>query len=288
MVNWFRKSFTLYLVLCISGGIGLLIACAHKFGSSESLINAVLFIVVFSVLFSIWALTSVTISNLYAAKLAKNIYRILYDECNPIGFIDAYKKICDRSKKAGLISRASKTTALLNLSTGYLMKGNYLEGKRILDSIVVDGEKDFRHKKARAMINAFYYNNLVLCYIQMNDLHRAEAALENMRLSLENPKLPQKQYKRFSEFYIEKKLGLKMVHGNYDGTQEVFEASLGRAREKLNKVAVNYMLGNIYLHHNDIIKAKSAFDYAIQNGNLTVYVDLAKKILSQMPGNTSD
>lgn len=210
------------------------------------------------------------IANRYAEKLHNKIVQLFLEECDPYQYIDRYQKILKR--RLGKIG----AFVLVNLSSGYLAAGNPQKAKQILDSI-----GSFQENQFGLQNKSFYYNNLCSYYLMMNDITNAEIMLENMLNSLQNEKFPKMQYYALYNCYTETRYEINIAKGNYVGTEDIFLIKYNREKSKLGKVESKYQLGKIYLHYNRIGEARSAFEYVINNGNKTYYVDESKELLNQ-------
>ena len=256
MIRMFRKASILYFAICITG-IALLSVWGRFSGSLWYLYSVIIISIAW------W------FSNTYAQKLSGKINNVLLQECNPIEYIAFYEKVLKKKNVKKI-----RNYILLNLSTGYHSIGNAEECKRALDTI-----KGFPNTRYGALNTVCFFNNLAGYYMMIKDLENAEDTLNSMKSALGNPKLAKMHYESYYHFYISKNFVLNMAKGNYSGAEEHFSIFFDKEKNLLGKVAAKYYLGKVYIHLGDSEKAVSAFEYVVQNGNLTFYTQKAREYL---------
>ena len=120
----------------------------------------------------------------------------------------------------------------------------------------------------------------------MGDLASAENALNDMRASLDNPKLKPKLKKALRTIYYttytEKLFLLNMAKGDYGGAEQIFTVQYYREDTMYAKVKAVFTLGRIYLHEGRTKDAESAFQYVIEHGNKLSLVQEAKQRLDDI------
>ena len=215
-------------------------------------------------------LISFIIAATYAVKLINEIAEICTQKCDPYEFIERYEKVLKRR-----IGKA-RTFVLISLSSGYLTAGNSQKAKQILDSV-----SKVSNNKAGILNKTCYFNNLCSYYLQVNDITNAESMLENMLEVLKNEKYPKQNYDLVYNFYIGKQYLINIAKGNYTGAEEVFSIQFNREKNKLGRVVAKYHLGKVYLNFNKLEEATEAFEYVVNNGNKTCYVDEAIDFINQ-------
>ena len=267
MFKMFKRSYALYWVLAISGAIAIYYAMWQKYPESMLVLLAI-------PLISVWVFVSAVIAQCYFVKLHEKITDILTKECNPGNYIAFYEKILKR-KSLGKF----KSYVVLNLCTGYAISGDVEKEKCLLDSI-----RFFPDTRRGVADKVCYFNNLAAYYININNIEEAENALENMKLTLHEPKLYKSIYESFYSLYTSKTFALNLVKGNCAGVEEFFNIAFDKEKNKLGKVAAKYRLGILYTHLGETKKAAIAFEYVLQNGNKTYYVQKANEYLGRNPG----
>jgi len=165
-------------------------------------------------------------------------------------------------------------TAILNLSTAYIIGGNKDAGAQVLSKIT-----DFSNNYIGAAQAFTYHNNYFTYYIHSSDTLNAANALTQMEQALQNPKLKNEDKLNFFNLYTEKQCLLKMVYGEYDGAEQIFDLSYQRGQSTLAKVSAKYILGIILLRYGRTEDAKGAFEYVAEHGGTTYYKKKAVKQL---------
>jgi tetratricopeptide (TPR) repeat protein len=111
-------------------------------------------------------------------------------------------------------------------------------------------------------------------------LDYAEKAIDYAKDAIKHPKLAQ-QSGIFAVALLQRRIRLNMERGNYEGAELFYSTLLDLDETEINKVECKFHLGRIFLHSNRMDKAKEAFEYVIENGNKTFFVEKAKSYLSQ-------
>lgn len=224
----------------------------------------------------VWArLSSAAISRL-AVRRHQKITNHLFVECDPPKLIEIMEKKFGVKK-----GRPSRTDLLLELSTAYLNSEHKEVAKQLLDGIYY-----FPDNLTGVAERAVYYNNLCLYFLDMGDLASAENALNDMRASLDNPKLKPKLKNALRTIYYttytEKLFLLNMAKGDYGGAEQIFTVQYYREDTMYAKVKAVFTLGRIYLHEGRTKDAESAFQYVIEHGNKLSLVQEAKQRLDDI------
>lgn len=256
----YRKVIIFYCTSLIVGFIGAIIF--RELDIVPRKIGFVVFFIPLSVI-------ALLISRYYDRRQTKKIYDVLVQECNTKDYILYYEIVLKKRSKS-----RTRNGILVNLCTGYLIDGNVEESKRILNIV-----RGFPSTKSGAAWAVCHINNLVAYYLMVNDLERANNALDSMKEALVSPKLDKKYYESYNSAFTNKSFILNIARGNYSGAEEHLNMSFEKEKTLIGKVKAKYYLGELYIHLNDSDKATSAFAYVIQNGNQTYYTQKAREYL---------
>ena len=187
----------------------------------------------------------------------------LHDDCDVENFLALTQELEKRD-----VDKTSRTTVLLNLSTGYLMIGDNVTAGHLLYDI---GSKRFPKTQNGARQEFVYHNNGFAYCKNANDIPGAAQALERMGSILQNRKLPKSVRGTCHDFYLKQQCILNIANGNYDGAEELFIAACENDARLIDKVAAKYTLGKIYLHQGRQAEAALAFEYVIEHGGSTIF-----------------
>ena len=257
MIYYFNLTKVGYLISVFAGLIGLVI-----FFWPISLYNALWL----ALRFALWLLLTVAVFSIFAHRKVLKIYKLL-DNCD----LESFTAHCERMLKScakGTLKGDKSTivTAMLNLSTAYLVSGNREAAVQVLSEMA-----NFLNNRIEAMQVFLYHNNFFTYYLQDNDLSNAAQSLAQMEQALQSPRLLDEERNRLFNVYAEKQCLLKMANGSYDGSEQIFDLAYQRERSALAKVSAKYVLGRIYLHDGRTAEAKTAFEYVVEHGGTTIH-----------------
>lgn len=268
------KSFKfLYYVLAVLGFAANAVILSPLTEDDRPVWMVITGVILWLVYSLVWILLSAVAMTLLSNwRYKKKITNRLFEECDPPKLIEIMEKKFGIKKGKPL-----RTDVLLELSTAYLNSEHKEVAKQLLD-----GVRYFPDNKVGAGRRVVYYNNLFLYFLDVRDLASAENVLNNMRASLDNPKLEKTVRNAYFTTYTEKLFLLNMAKGDYGGAEQIFAIQYYRADTMYAKVKAVFTLGRIYLHEGRMKDAESAFQYVIEHGNKLSLVQEAKQCLNEV------
>ncbi len=210
-----------------------------------------------------WILLWSVLLNVLAGKTYKNTVIVLRDNCETDKYIQKMEAFYEKHRKSPKLAFFLK----MNLFAGYSDKGDMEKAKDLLFDI----DPTFADNSVGIWNAVVYYANVCTYFIQINDLKKAEAALESLKGFAEHPKLAPQKREQATEHYTAKSYKLGMQTGNYDGAETYFSDLLAKEKTMIGKVGYTYALAEIHLHNGDTQKAAEALTFVIQNGGDTHY-----------------
>lgn len=216
-----------------------------------------------------WILLSAAAMYFLSSRMYKRMMDRLFEECDPPKLIEIVEK------KSGIKKgRPLRADVMLELSTAYLNSEHKEVAKQLLDSVYY-----FLDNGIGAGRRVVYYNNLFLYFLDVGDLASAENVLNDMRVSLDHPKLRKEARNTYFTAYTEKLFLLNMAKGYYGGAEQIFTVEYYRADTMYAKVKAVFTLGRIYRQQGRTEDAENAFRYVIEHGNKLYLVQEAKQCL---------
>ena len=260
MLKLFRNLHILYLVVGLTGVVAL--------GSLPLLVPR-MFLLGFP-LALLWAFLCGWFFNGRAKKRMQKINDFRMEQCDLKSYTEAMEKIFfeRHSKKLDSFIRAS-------LSTGYHDLGMPEKALELLHEAPV-----FLPNASGATTRVIYYNNMASSYLQLYDSENASRCLKQMHEGLSDPMLPPQLRSVYAQLLQDKEQIGRMVRGDYHGAEDYFRLYLERNPQRLPQTVGHYYLAKIYMHRDDVEKAKECLRFAAENGGDTFYAKQAKDILA--------
>lgn len=213
-------------------------------------------------------------SGAYLGWRIRKVTNILIQECDPRRFIQEM----DATLKRACFKRPSNITRyLLFKAQAYFEMADVHSTAETLDKIKV-----FRENRSGVFDKIYYLDMLAILQIENGELEEAEKTVEEMTVFIEKAKLNSKQRKSLWKWPESKKVQIRMKRGDYSGCREWLEQELIDTKQMLYKVSLNYTLGKVYLHFQEIEKAKEAFNFVVEHGNKLARVNKAKEYLQSI------
>lgn len=256
------------------------------------IISAVIFLIRQDQIDSMWfycifileILASFILILLIVEKIANakfnKINRLRSDKLAFQEYIDAYIQLLtniETHQASKKLRDIQKSYVLCNLSAGYMDLGDEETAYQALTQI-----DDFPDNASGALLKFVYFNNLFVYYSRKENIEEMTIALDNMEEALKAKKISKATRAKYQYFLMSAKFILNIQNGNFEGSEEFFEASLSEAGTLLANVAQNGTLGKIYIHNKKFDKAKEALNFTIANSKDSYYGITAKELLDQI------
>ena len=199
-------------------------------------------------------------------RILKRVLVILFNDCDPIMYLEMLKKILPRKPMIPQIS------SYLFLSLGLAFAGQYEESIDQLRKVSY-----FSRGKKGNFEKVFYYSLLFLTYIGMSNINRAEEMLAQLDQIVTDTKRAD-----WEKLVAGMHILLKIENSVYNGALDYRSLSFDERTDRFNMVLVKYWSGKAYQGLGDIENAQEAFEYVIENGNRLYVVSRAENYLAQM------
>jgi len=216
-----------------------------------------------------------------AIKQPENFRNILYDECDPVRFVEKAKGevnslLAEFATKKNSIMKKSNVLRLAknNLATGHYANGDFDKALEVLDTITL------KEKNSNDFIfNTIVHSNYCVMNLQKNNIGAAlkhyEAIKEYITDSKDNAN------KKWLEFAIEDlDAAFNLTHGRYEKALEFYKNhSLLTGDTKYGRVYANFNLAKTYEGVNNAEKMAEHYKYVAENGNLLYIAKIAREKL---------
>lgn len=220
-------------------------------------------------LYSYWGLAMLPVFTIFLfaygsrnSKKSRDIINLLYEDCNPAAFIDAWER-CDKAKKN---NRQTHLVAQVNISLGYFYKGEIERGI----SCMLEADKANTIEKP-FWLSYTIYHNLAYMYLFDDQLDKAQLYIdkqkqliaEELLVTNKNPNKIE-AYKKMTEL-LEKIIDIK--ENRLDGLLEYFQKNMENSRNKLNLVSGKYYLFLLYEKLQNQEGQYECMEFIKENGN---------------------
>ena len=253
MFKLFKDLFTLYWILALTIGISL--AGLGAYLEKISIVILALIIPLFVMI----------VLEIIAQKRFKKINQIREINCNIARYYEELNQLRIKCKDKKLLSFLE-----CNISAAFLDLGRYSDALCCLLGINI---ADLGKGTLGIQNQIIYFNNLAYAYIELGDFEKAEQALENMRMNIENPKISSNAANKsfWFDYYNVKKMIIQMKKGNFEGAEQFFLSMLDKATSNIHQVYESYHLAFVYMNTNRPEEAKRYIDFVLNYGGDTVY-----------------
>ncbi|MEL7603639.1 MAG: hypothetical protein AAGU77_10845 [Bacillota bacterium] len=233
-------------------------------------IDSYLYILFFVAVLLLWVFTYRLLANRWMIK----VLQILTHQCDPEAFIVKVQKLLqDRA------ARKRETYALslqLWLGQGLIQSGKYDEAQAVLPPMPVYPEN--AAKRQLAIMHASLFTTILL---HRNLPDNAATAIEAMR-SLADPTVMKRKLAPVQRIIAYSECLLTLQRRRYEGAEEALLRFFDTAETPLNRVNIQYHLGELYVHFHQPEKARAAFQYAADHGNTLYAATQAREALSRL------
>ncbi len=214
--------------------------------------------IIFIYILAAWI--SMFVFSLVANIKHNQLCMILNKDCDPVKFINAYFPLTQKYAPYKV-----KALTLLNLTSGYINSGDFIQAKNVLNSIDV--------QRINFAETVQYYNLWTVIFIDEGRIKDAENSLNYTSQYIRNKKLN----KRLSHFLLEQyntnAARINIANNHFIGAEETLNNLFNSAECQLNKVRLKYYLAMLYNKQNRNNEAVSALQYVAENGG-TLYIAL--------------
>lgn len=236
--------------------------------------------------FSIFFLISIGLVVIYFSvsryekiKLVK-ISKIYLDECDPIRYIEAYKKLLSRS----ILSKNAKVLNDITIALANISYGDIEEAKRTLDGLV-ESEPKFD-----SVLRFWYYKAWIFYFEETNEVERIKTLIFQSKQLVDRCPIKYKaqlisNYNQIiARYYIAANIHLNLAEQEFN---RVFKSNF----PKFNVVVNVYYLGVIAYLQKNYIRALEYFNSVAKNGNKLAVVNKSKnyiKLIENIQNNNEN
>jgi tetratricopeptide (TPR) repeat protein len=208
----------------------------------------------------------------YTILVFRRYFLILYNRCDPVKFI---RKI--RRRINGSVSNSVRYMNLLRvfLGLGLFYSGALEEMRLVLDEVAAK-------PKMPRKVEVLFIQLQICSAMQSEDYRSAQMhinGLENLMTVCKRNKRLALQLQSNIDYY---QFLLRLKQGDYTDAEDKLNKQLDMAVSKLSRVAINYLLADVYRNSGDKNKELSALEYVVQNGNGLDIVTKAKQRLMDL------
>ncbi len=223
-------------------------------------------------------LVIVVVTHRYGTKKLAAVNNLIATECRPDKAVAEYRRLC-----SSRYPRRGYLVMLINLTTALISAGQMQEAEKILNGPEL-GVWDKKYKPNAA--NEFAKNNnRFVCRLRAGDLSSACEYLERMHAWLEQPVFSKRSRRALRTAYEHRLLDKSYVYrfacGQYEGVETYLTQELFLAKTLLEKVALEYRLGELYLRTGQPQQALPHLTRARDNGGTTWYATRAAQLLQE-------
>lgn len=265
----FKSSKRMYYIMAIGGGLTILLLMFFLNGFKMQLGSGLsTFLVVI-----LWVTFSMMLTIKHEHRKHQELVGYFQKECRPDKALPAYEQLLSQRQK-------EKTRILLkaNYSTALLEAGRIDEAEGLLKEI--DNLPTNMNGSQTRFIKR---NNLFICNLRRGDAERMQYYLDGMRNALQTPEFEKPKNQNLRRMYnavVMNKIYLMQVRlGNCEGARSYFENQFELSAMPLDRVAVKYVLGQVYQMEGDAEKSQEAYTYVVQNGGTTWYAQQAAQLV---------
>lgn len=264
MINLFKNlriAYSIIYIILIIAFIAAEIYCQFfAVGNLFPFFGYVLLIYIIGI-----SLTTIIFNSIATTK-HNQITNELNEFCDPVSFLNKYSLFLQNNTNYRI-----KLLILLNLSSGYISAGGFAQAKRVLNDIDLH--------RANNMQLALFYLNLTEIYISENNLIYAERTLNDAKHFIDSKGINRNFKAKVLNCYNNRAAELNMANGHFEGVEQLLNQSFYNSEIMLEKVNSKYLLADFYFKQGRIEEAKSALQFAADNGN-TLFI--AKKAREQL------
>jgi len=234
----------------------------YYFRSNEQVLGAV-----FLALVVAWHF----IYRFLSQRSMSKVQQILTHQCDPEAYLNKLQHLfMDRSAKKEEPHSPSLQTWFV---PGLIHSGKYDEAEAALSPEPVDPLTI--PKRMLAITHASLFTSI---FLYRGLLDNAAVAIDAMR-KLADPKMLKSKYASLQRTIAYSECLLAIKRGQYEGAEDALLRFFDTTETPLNRVCIQFHLGELYLKLNYPEKAKAAFQYAADHGNKLHAAALAREAL---------
>lgn len=205
-----------------------------------------------------------------------NIVKLLNEDCNPYGFIEAWQEY-DKGKGVGSLGHMN---AQINIALGYFYTGDLERGISGLTFAEQDSTLNNNYQLSFAV-----FNNLAYMYLFDDQLDKARLYIYRQKQLIMEQKLAGRGNSHEIEGYnnavliLEKLMDIKENH--LDGVLEFFQKKFEEGTNRMALVSAKYHMFLIYEKLEDFDKQYECMEYIKENGRQLFLTGIAKDWLKE-------
>lgn len=206
----------------------------------------------FVYIFGYWVITF--IFNNCGAKRYNKIMSLLFDNCDPIEYLNANLKLLNQNLSPNLLNLLK-----INISAGYISAGDLQQTYSVLSDIKLSGNEN-------PTVMFTLYNNWLNYYTQTGNYENAAKAANDAQKyinMIKNLKTRQKANYTFNHSLA----GLKIKTGDLYGAEAVLQECLKISQQKYYIINSHFSLAELYEKQGRIADAKREYELVASNGN---------------------
>lgn len=265
MVSWFKNLRIIQIIMFSVLGViwlGFSIYYIVNDMNSEIFIALLIFWVVYSVLlYAFWIAVIFKHNKLTA---------LLNNDCDAVKFINEYYPLLQRSN-----GKKAKAMVITNLAAGYVGAGDINNAKNALQSLNVADISD-------SLNRASYYSVWTSVFEHENDTQNAKQTLSIMKHIIDNEIKKPAVQERCLHIYNCHTADINLQCGCYDGIEEILRDEYPKMLYMIEKVNIQYTLGQLYLKTGRIDDAKYSLRFVAENGSTLAIAKDARQKLDEL------
>lgn len=265
MVSWFKKlRIVQIIVFSVLGAIWLGFSSYFIFCdmNTEFYVSLLIFWIIYFVLLFAFGIAATYKHN----KLTE----LLNNDCDAVKFINEYYPLLQRSK-----NKRARALVIVNLAAGYVGAGDINNAKNALQSLNVADISD-------SLNRASYYSVWTSVFEHENDTQNAKQTLSIMKHIIDNEIKKPAVQERCLHIYNCHTADINLQCGCYDGIEEILRDEYPKMLYMIEKVNIQYTLGQLYLKTGRIDDAKYSLRFVAENGSTLAIAKDARQKLDEL------
>lgn len=225
---------------------------------------------IFVIIAIIFVIVNFSVNRYEKIKLVK-ISKIYLDECDPLRYIEEYKKLLSRS----ILTKNAKVLNDITIALANISYGDIEEAKKTLDGLV-ESEPKFD-----SVLRFWYYKAWIYYFEETNEVDRIKTLiLQSKQLVDRCPgkykaQLISNYNQIIARYYVSANIHLNLAEQEFN---KIFKANF----PKFNVVVNVYYLGVIAYLQKNYIRALEYFNSVAKNGNRLAVVNKSKNYIKKI------